>query len=121
MTGETSSRQAPQPHWLLERGAPIFFTVLLLAQLLLSVHQLSQTSDEADHLHAGYRYWKCSDYGFNPEHPPLVKLVAAAPLLVRNFHDPLPQACGNVRRKDIDFEAARRFLYSTENPASILF
>jgi hypothetical protein len=39
------------------------------------------TCDEPTHLYAGYRYWKCGDFGFGAEHPPLAKLVAAAPLL----------------------------------------
>lgn len=51
------------------------------AELLLSVSQNSQTFDESNHLYAGYSYWKRGDFGINPEHPPLVKLVAALPLL----------------------------------------
>ena len=39
--------------------------------------------DEGEHIAAGYRYWQCADYGINPEHPPLAKLIAAAP--VRNW------------------------------------
>jgi hypothetical protein len=50
-------------------------------ELVLSVTQQSQTFDEACHVFAGYHYGKNSDFGINPEHPPLVKLVAAAPLL----------------------------------------
>ncbi|WP_161571044.1 phospholipid carrier-dependent glycosyltransferase [Granulicella sibirica] len=37
--------------------------------------------DEGAHLYAGYQHWTARDFGVNPEHPPLVKLVAAAPLL----------------------------------------
>lgn len=43
--------------------------------------QDSQTTDEAVHLLAGYSYWRTGDFRLNPEHPPLVKLLAAAPLL----------------------------------------
>jgi hypothetical protein len=32
-------------------------------------------------IYAGYMSWRHSDFGLNPEHPPLVKLVAALPLL----------------------------------------
>ncbi|BDC49406.1 glycosyl transferase [Bryobacterales bacterium F-183] len=49
--------------------------------LTQSVRQQSQTADESIHLFAGYQYWKHLDFGVNPEHPPLAKLVAAAPLL----------------------------------------
>jgi len=36
--------------------------VVMLAQMWTSVYQLSVTSDEADHLHAGYRYLQCRDW-----------------------------------------------------------
>ena len=50
-------------------------------QVALVVHRESLTFDEADHMFAGYMMWKTSDFGLNPEHPPLVKLLAVAPLL----------------------------------------
>ncbi len=40
----------------------------------------SAAFDEPEHIAAGYRYWQCADYGINPEHPPLLKLVAAFPI-----------------------------------------
>lgn len=49
--------------------------------MALSVHRNSFTWDEDDHIYAGYMSWKHGDFGLNPEHPPLVKLVAALPLL----------------------------------------
>ncbi len=48
---------------------------------MLAVPRLSATSDEIPHLAAGYSYWKTRDFRMNPEHPPLVKLVASFPLL----------------------------------------
>ncbi len=44
--------------------------------------QDSQTTDEAVHLSAGRSYWQTGDFRLNPEHPPLIKLLAAAPLLL---------------------------------------
>ena len=41
----------------------------------------SATSDEVAHLPAGYSYWTWNDYRMNPEHPPLMKKLAALPLL----------------------------------------
>jgi dolichyl-phosphate-mannose--protein O-mannosyl transferase len=49
------------------------------------VHRESLTFDEDDHMFAGYMMWKTGDYGLNPEHPPLVKLLATVPTL----HDKL--------------------------------
>lgn len=51
-------------------------------EMFLSARLESQTFDEPAHLYAGYSYWLRSDFGINPEHPPLVKLVASLPLLV---------------------------------------
>src|SRR5579862_6570698 len=58
-------------------------TLLLVqaVQIFLVVRQESLTFDEDNHIFAGYMMWKTHDYGLNPEHPPLVKLLATAPLL----------------------------------------
>ena len=58
--------------------------VLVLLQAVLAlgiVHRESLTFDEDDHMFAGYMMWKTADYGLNPEHPPLVKLLATIPVL----------------------------------------
>lgn len=46
------------------------------------------TRDEMVHLGAGYAYWKLPDSGLNPEHPPLVKVLAAAPLVAMDVAAP---------------------------------
>ncbi len=51
------------------------------AQVAFIVHRESLTWDEGDHIFAGYMMWKTGDYGLNPEHPPLVKLLATLPIL----------------------------------------
>jgi len=70
----------PRAEWLI----PAVLCLIFMAQLLLSVRQLSQTADEATHLYAGYRYLKCGDETFSGEHPPLARLVAVLPLLPRH-------------------------------------
>lgn len=45
------------------------------------VRQESLTWDEGDHIFAGYMSWKTHDFGLNPEHPPLMKMLATLPLL----------------------------------------
>jgi Dolichyl-phosphate-mannose-protein mannosyltransferase len=42
----------------------------------------TQTWDEGIHIVAGYSYLKFGDYSWNVEHPPLVKIVSALPLLL---------------------------------------
>jgi hypothetical protein len=89
---------------------PAALAIVMLLQLLVSVRQLSQTSDEANHLHAGYRYWQCRDFGYNVEHPPLAKLVAALPLRAVAVRDPFPAACGSALGSD--FQMGRQFLFA---------
>jgi 4-amino-4-deoxy-L-arabinose transferase-like glycosyltransferase len=65
------------PVWPLAGG-------LIIVQMILVaiiVHGESLTFDEGDHIFAGYMMWHSGDYGLNPEHPPLVKLVATLPLV----------------------------------------
>ncbi len=61
---------------------------LMAFLLIASVRTESPTFDEPVHLFAGFEYWKTADFGRNPEHPPLVKLLAAAPLLSLGLHQP---------------------------------
>ncbi len=63
---------------------------ILTAELLFSSRQMSRTIDESAHLYAGYQHWRARDFGVNPEHPPLVKMVAALPLLGMNLKQPHP-------------------------------
>jgi 4-amino-4-deoxy-L-arabinose transferase-like glycosyltransferase len=50
-------------------------------QLATATWRNSITWDEDDHIYAGYMSVKHGDFGLNPEHPPLVKMLAALPLL----------------------------------------
>ena len=64
---------------------------LLLVQFVLELHLSkldSQTTDEAVHLSAGLTYLTRFDFRFNPEHPDLVKLLAATPLLFSKLNLP---------------------------------
>ena len=90
----------------------------MLVQMWASIRQLSVTSDEIDHLHAGYRYLQCGDFGWNPEHPPLVKMVAALPLLGMHVNDPVANACGLTTSRELDFRYGHIFTFA--NPQSML-
>ena len=61
--------------------AVILLLAIQAAQVVYIVHRESLTFDEDDHIFAGYMMWRTGDYGLNPEHPPLVKLLAALPVL----------------------------------------
>ncbi|HKO58932.1 MAG TPA: hypothetical protein VJ276_23905, partial [Thermoanaerobaculia bacterium] len=58
--------------------------VALAAYITLAIVNILTTSptvDEPTHLAAGWSYWKTGDYRLNAEHPPLLKKLAALPLL----------------------------------------
>lgn len=61
------------------------------AQTVLVVRRESLTWDEGDHMFAGYMMGHAGDYGLNPEHPPLVKLLAAIPLFGHAYWLPVDQ------------------------------
>jgi hypothetical protein len=66
----------------------LIVSALVLIQALQTayvVHRESLTFDEDDHMYAGYMMWHTGDYGLNPEHPPLVKLLATLPILGENL------------------------------------
>ena len=50
-------------------------------QMLHAIRGQSLTWDEGDHIFAGYESLKTHDFGLNPEHPPMVKMIGALPLL----------------------------------------
>lgn len=97
--------------------AAIFLFTVLFAELFFSVRQNSQTFDESAHLYAGYSYWKTHDFGINPEHPPLAKMVAALPLLpLRLAVNPPPP----IYFRGASAIGGRQFLYSHDAGALLL-
>ena len=91
---------------------PIFVGLLgvFMLQLWLHTTHTSATYDEPFHVLAGYRYLQCGDYGINPEHPPLPKLLAALPIFTRALAPPaLP--CGSKATSKADgFLAGAKFV-----------
>ncbi len=63
-----------------------FYTtgLIILATIisLVSAHTDSLTYDEVAHIGSGYTYILENDFRLNPEHPPLLKALAAVPLLL---------------------------------------
>ena len=88
----------------------LLLTVLSL-QLYLSVRRESQSWDEANHIYTGYRTWTHGDYGLNPEHPPLLKLLASAPLLP--LHPKTPALEERFFKEDA-FLRGKEFLYQND-------
>ena len=63
--------------------------VILLAVMaitaMLSLRVKSPTVDEFAHLPAGYYYWKTGDFSLYGKNPPLIRLLAALPLLTMDI------------------------------------
>jgi hypothetical protein len=89
----------------------------MMALQVLSVRGETQTNDEAAHLVAGYSYWTAHDFRLNPEHPPLSKLLCAAPLLALRLQ--FPHLPGAWRNAD-EFALGRAFLYHNMAPAGTI-
>jgi hypothetical protein len=109
------------------RGKCAFYLILPLAFVVLSlssVQQKSPTYDETVHLFAGYSYLKWGDYRVNPEHPPLIKMLAAAPLLSLNLDSSriTPRERDVVQRdKNYGWVLAHRFVFSDNDAESLFF
>ena len=63
-------------------------------QLWFHATRTSAIVDEPVHILAGHRHWHCGDFGINPEHPPLLKLLATVPLNFQTLIEP-PWDCGS--------------------------
>jgi 4-amino-4-deoxy-L-arabinose transferase-like glycosyltransferase len=68
------------PRWLYPAIAAALIGAFLL-QALLSMRNMSLTYDEPVYIAAGYSYWQTRDDRMNGEHPPLLKMLIALPLL----------------------------------------
>ncbi|HYV09484.1 MAG TPA: glycosyltransferase family 39 protein [Pyrinomonadaceae bacterium] len=98
-------------HNIYEIAALCLLLVVLSLQLFFSVRRESQTWDEANHIFTGYRTWTHADFGLNPEHPPLVKLLATVPLLWLPLKSPTLE--GRFFKEDA-FLGGKEFLYQND-------
>jgi len=89
----------------------------MFIQLAITARLHSMTVDEGNHIYSGYMSWTRFDFGLNPEHPPLVKLLATVPLLAMkvNALDP-----SNTYFKLAAYEGGKKLL-SGEDKETILF
>ena len=100
------------------RYSPVLFALLFGAlyafQLYVHATRTSATADEPVHMLAGYRHVTCGDYAFNPEHPPLVKQVAAIPLLAIPVKTPALPCAAGFTSKPVTFQLGNRFLVDND-------
>jgi hypothetical protein len=95
----------------------LLVSAVFWVQTLTTRSTTSQTFDEAVHLAAGYAQLTEGSAALNVEHPPLVKLIAAAALWPKGgtLGDVVPDWRGLAQ-----FEVGRRFLYGGGRDADAL-
>ena len=77
--------------WARKHGAELLSAALLTAmglQMLAVISRKSITTDEIVHIPAGYYHLVAGEFELNNEHPPLVKMWAALPLLFVQPNEP---------------------------------
>ncbi len=95
-------------------GAAAALLIALLLLLLGSVWEDAFTYDEPPYITAGYAYLRLRDGRLNPEHPPLLKLLAAVPLLPLAPRFPHAALAG-MEDPHAQWDLAHRFLYESGN------
>ncbi len=99
--------------------------VLMFATMLaLGISSMAGDSgivDEIAHIPAGYSYLRFGDYRLNPEHPPLLKELAAVPLLFMHLKFPTTISAWTTEPNG-QWETGWNFIYHIGNNADrILF
>ncbi|MBI2054885.1 MAG: glycosyltransferase family 39 protein [Candidatus Sungbacteria bacterium] len=103
--------------WYLPASLLLVMFVLMLGSSMGD----SAIMDELAHIPAGYSYVRFFDYRLNPEHPPLVKILAAAPLLFLHLNYPQNDVSWTTEVNGQWVQGAK-FLYESGNdPDKILF
>jgi len=94
-------------------GTVLFFSAVLM---LGAAKGDSAIMDELAHIPAGYGYVRFLDYRLNPEHPPLVKTLAALPLLFMNLNFPTEDATW-TEAVNGQWDIGTKFFYESGNDA----
>lgn len=104
------------------RGHAYFAAAMLVVMFGLGVTAMVGNSaivDEVAHIPSGYSYLHYGDYRLNPEHPPLIKDLAALPLQFMRLKFPEDQPSWTT---DVNgqWEAGWNFLYHLGNNADMI-
>ena len=101
----------------------ILMLAIMFALMFGSSINDSAIFDEVAHIGAGYTYLKYQDGRLNPEHPPLLKSLAALPLVFLNLKFDQGQQFWTIENvNDRQWLAGNHLLYEAGNDADqILF
>jgi hypothetical protein len=102
------------------RGVAIAATLLAVyaALCLTSMRSSACTFDEVIHLPPGWVSWTLGDHRMNPDHPPLLRRLAALPLLFMDVHMDAGDHAWQVSRP---WEFGKRFLFRWNDADRLLF
>jgi hypothetical protein len=108
--------------WLNKRATWLALALLagmLVVEMTSAITQ-SQIIDEAPHIAAGYSYWQTGDFKMNPEHPPLIKMLAALPLQFMTLKPITAFSAWSINPDQ--WQLGRQFLYeNTVSHTQLLF
>lgn len=104
-------------HEMLTRILVGSLLLVFIGQLSVTIVRDSATWDEGDHIYSGFRSLEHGDFGLNPEHPPLVKALAAVPLLPMRLNVPEPQ---NIYYVAAAFLGGKSLLFESGNDAEAI-
>lgn len=93
--------------------------IMVFSLMIFSSLKESATMDELAHIPAGYSYLKFGDNHLNPEHPPLLKNLAAFPLLFLKLNFPLDSPSWQIYVNG-QWDVGREFLYESGNNADLI-
>lgn len=106
----------------------LFFCILFVFSTFFTVHGkfwkglkyegMALTSDEVSHIPAGYYYLKTKKYFINAEHPPLIKDIAALPLLFLKLK--LPEIPEHLKYENIQWDFGGNFLFKVGNDPDLI-
>ena len=105
------------------RTSNIIAALLLLLMLVVAFFSLrgdALTFDESAHIPAGYSYLTEQDMRLNPEHPPLIKDIAALPLIFQDLNIPTDSSAW---QEDVNgqWSFGHNFIFeSGNNPETII-
>lgn len=88
MRGLRAGRRLVAAH--LAEALGLCLLLLMAANFLTVISRKSLTNDEIYHIPAGYYHLARADFQLNEEHPPLVKMLSAVPLLFLAIQAPAP-------------------------------
>ncbi len=123
-TGQRSAdRQSGAKAWLTRVpkrwriGCVIGLLFIMAVLQITSMRQEVQTIDEGVHLSSGVSYWVTGDFKLNEEHPPLIKLLAALPVVLTHPKVPLD---AQSWKDGNEWAFAQDLLYHSGNNADLL-